>query len=244
MTEFSPDRYAMLVEKEQRHFWFLARRAMLSHLIRRFCEAPIDMLADIGCGSGYNLSFLKPYCRHLIGIDRLVNLSPHGKTLQPHAQLIAGDVQRLPLNDQSVDMVVSLDVLEHVDDEKMLNELYRTLQPNALLFVTVPAIPWLWSDRDTLAGHQRRYTKLHLIKVLNQAGFQVKYINYYQFLLFPLVLISRFFWKRRALQRREENPGRVSNYLLLKISTFENWLVKRGIKFPWGSSLVVVAQKR
>lgn len=244
MTEFSPDRYAMLIKKEQKHFWFLARQTMVTHLIRHFCTEPIDMLADIGCGSGYNLSLLEPYAKHLIGIDRLINLSPHGKVSRPQTQFVSGDVQRLPLNNQSIDMVMSLDVLEHVDDIKMLKELHRILQPNALLFTTVPAIPWLWSDRDSLAGHQRRYTKSHLIKVLDQAGFQIKYINYYQFLLFPLVIISRLIGKNSTLQRREENPGRFSNYLLLKISTLENWLAKSGMKFPWGSSLVVVAQKR
>lgn len=241
--EFTPDRYEMLVRTEQTHFWFCARRSMVLELIRRFCPKPVETLADIGCGSGYNLTHLQAYGEYLVGIDRLVLLSPHMKTLAPDTQLIAGDVQELPLGNESVDMMTSLDVLEHVDDHKMLRELSRTLKSNSILIITVPAQPWLWSNRDIQAGHKRRYTKTALTQILEQAGFTIRYVNYYQFLLFPLVVISRFLWKKRQFQAYEENPGKITNHVLLKISMIENWLAKRGAKFPWGSSLVVVAQK-
>lgn len=243
MMEFTPDRYEMLVRTEQTHFWFRARRSMVLELIRRFCPEPVETLADIGCGSGYSLTHLKTHGKNLLGVDRLVCLSPHMKTLAPEARLIAGDVQELPLADNSVDMMTSLDVLEHVDDHKMLRELSRTLKPNSVLFITVPAMPWLWSNRDILAGHKRRYTKTALTQALEQAGFSIKYVNYHQFLLFPLVVVSRLLWKKKQCQTHEENPGKITNHVLLKISMVENWLAKRGIRFPWGSSLVVVAQK-
>ena len=241
--EFTPDRYEMLVRTEQTHFWFCARRSMVLELIRRFCPKPVETLADIGCGSGYNLTHLQTYGEHLVGIDRLVLLSPQMKTLAPDTQLIAGDVQELPLGNKSVDMMTSLDVLEHVDDHKMLKELSRTLKPHSVLFITVPAIPWLWSSRDTLAGHKRRYTKTALTQAVEQAGFSIKYINYHQFLLFPLVVVSRYLGRKKQRQMQEENPGKITNHVLLKISMIENWLAKKGAKFPWGSSLVVVAKK-
>lgn len=244
MREFSPNRYEMLVGTEQQHFWFRARRAMVLELIQQFCPKPVRTLADIGCGSGYNLSLMEAHGETLIGIDRLVLLSPHIKTPATNTQFIAGDIQELPLGNESVDMMTSLDVLEHVDDHKVLRELFRTLKSNSILIITVPAQPWLWSNRDIQAGHKRRYTKTALTQILEQAGFTIRYVNYYQFLLFPLVVISRFLWKKRQFQAYEENPGRITNHVLLKISMLENWLTKRGIRFPWGSSLVVVAQKR
>lgn len=243
MTEFSPNRYEMLVRTEQTHFWFRARRSVVLALIQKFCPKPVETLADIGCGSGYNLSFLKAHGENMFGIDRLVFLSPYRKTLAPNIQLLAGDVQNLPLRDQSVSLMTSLDVLEHVDDHKMLRELYRTLKPNSMLIVTVPALPWLWSNRDTLAGHKRRYTKAALSQALERAGFSIRYVNYYQFLLFPLILLSRLLWRKGQLQEREENPGNIINYILFRISMIENWLAKSGAKFPVGSSLIAVAQK-
>ncbi|WP_438959058.1 class I SAM-dependent methyltransferase [Porticoccus sp.] len=243
MTEFTPDRYGVIVRAEDKHFWFLARRAMVLELIRRFHPKPVETFADVGCGSGYNLTHFKTCGKNLLGIDRLVLLSPHIKTLASDTHLIAGDVQALPLGSQSIDMMTSLDVLEHVDDQKMLRELFRTLKAGSILIITVPAQPWLWSQRDIQAGHKRRYTKIALTQIIEQAGFTIRYVNYHQFLLFPLVVISRFLWHKKQFQTQEENPGKITNWVLLKISMFENWLARKGIRFAWGSSLVVVAQK-
>ena len=69
-----------------------------------------------------------------------------------------GSVERMPFSDDSFDLVLALDVIEHVaDDLQALKELFRTLRGGGSLLVTVPALRILWSAHDVANGHYRRY---------------------------------------------------------------------------------------
>ena len=57
------------------------------------------------------------------------------------------------------EVVLLLDVIEHVDDDVATLGAARTgVGEGGLLVVTVPAYQWLWSGHDEVLGHRRRYT--------------------------------------------------------------------------------------
>ena len=77
--------------------------------------------------------------------------------------MIDGSVLEMPFADDSFDLAVSLDVIEHLEDDLgALRELRRVVAPGGALLVTVPAYQWLWSGHDEINHHHRRYTRRSL----------------------------------------------------------------------------------
>ena len=137
-----------------------------------------------------------------------------------------------------------LDVLEHIDDDVgSLRTLSERLRGEGSILVTVPALPWLWSDHDEIHHHKRRYTKAGLRKVLHDAGFETVSVGYFNTLLFPLAIVqrlaSRHFGRGNASDRM---PNPFVNNLLEKVFAFESGLVGKMV-LPIGLSLYAVARR-
>ena len=183
----------------------------------------------------------KGHC--VVGLD----LRPEGlyatRRALPRAWLIQAEFLRLPLTENVFDVVMLLDVLEHVNDEALLIDIQRILLPGGLAVITVPASPRLWSYRDEAAGHLRRYTRRQLMGRLTDARLHVEEMRYYQFSLFPLVAVTRLFGRRSPrLRDLEEEPSRVLNKVMTLINRLEVRL-SDFIPWPWGSSLVAICRK-
>jgi SAM-dependent methyltransferase len=78
--------------------------------------------------------------------------------------------------DQQFDVIVLLDVLEHVpDDRAFLSEfVHRRLRRNGLLLVSVPAHQALYTQHDVALGHYRRYSSSELRHVVESAGLTIR----------------------------------------------------------------------
>lgn len=242
--QFSLDRLSRLSNIERRHFWFVGRRALIDRLLKRYLGDKEQLILDLGCGTGLMLEILMQRGHHVMGLDRRPEGLHAVNRLLPQSWLLQAEATRLPLIENAFDAVMLLDVLEHVDDRDLLAEVHRVLRPDGLALITVPAIPWLWSYRDKDAGHLRRYTRRQLTSLLTGANFQVLEICYYQFLLFPIVLLTRLFGRRGPGWRDfEDLPFPVLNTVMSWINILE---AKIGniIQWPWGSSLVVVCRRR
>jgi SAM-dependent methyltransferase len=68
---------------------------------------------------------------------------------------------------QTFDIVIMLDVLEHIEDDSafLQHEVVPRLKPDSHLVISVPAHPSLFSSHDTFLGHFRRYTRNQLLNV-------------------------------------------------------------------------------
>lgn len=240
---FRADRLARLAAIEEDHFWFGPRFALVERLLNRHRPAPGALVLDVGCGTGALLEPLRRRGYRPLGLD----VRPEGlasvRARDPNAWVVQAEADRLPLRSESVDAVLALDVLEHVDDRAVLAEVARVLRPGGLLVASVPAYPWLWSRRDEDAGHLRRYGGRSLERVLREAGLVPRELLRYQCLLFPLVAASRLAGRRGpAVRDLEDAPPRFANRALGAVNRFEVRLGTR-VRWPFGSSLVAAAEK-
>ncbi len=169
-----------------------------------------------------------------------------------------GDATRqIPFPDASFDLVSTLDVIEHVDqDEAILREAYRVARPGAKLLITVPAFRWLWSYNDVLNGHKHRYTPRELRERVERAGFRVKRLSFGFFLVFPmsapLILLRNTLGQKKDLRSHHVSQDEYQvemepvapwlNTLLRGVGRIEAALVKR-IDLPIGTSLTLVGEK-
>lgn len=212
--------------------------------MERFIEQKVATLLDVGCGTGFNLQYWRQFSNKVIGLDRHSGYSDHGQVPGGNPQTIISDVCALPVLQSSASVVVALDVLEHVPDIKMLTEVSRCLVDDGLVFITVPAMEWLWSSRDESAGHLRRYNKQSFHLVAENAGFEILYLSFYQCLLFPVVMLSRTVGRsKKFVSAMEEKPGKLVNTVFNWITQFEIKLTRLGVRFPFGSTLVAVMRK-
>ena len=86
------------------------------------------------------------------------------------------------LEELRIDTVVSLNVIEHIeDDEKALGNLFAVLRPRGTFAVVVPAIPHLYGSMDKALGHIRRYTRCGIISKAERAGFKTEVCFYMNF---------------------------------------------------------------
>ncbi|BBD98333.1 class I SAM-dependent methyltransferase [Sphingobium amiense] len=233
--------YASMSTQEGGHWWFVARRAILDSLIRQRI-APRDgaRILEAGCGTGGNLAMLASHgCVDALEYDAQAREIAGARGL---ARVEPGMLPaRIGFDDSRYDLIAILDVLEHVDEDRAsLAALRDRLAAGGRILLTVPAVPWLWSDHDVIHHHKRRYTLASLRRVAEEAGLKVEGIGYFNSLLFPLAMAMRT--AHRLLRRKEAldaQPSPPVNALLRRIFSWERHLLGR-IRFPIGLSLYAI----
>jgi O-antigen biosynthesis protein len=96
---------------------------------------------DIACGEGYGSAMLARDAAHVIGVDIAADAVAHAAERYPlvNVEFRQGACEAIPLPDQSVDVVVSFETIEHVPDhQRVLDEMRRVLRPGGLLIISTP----------------------------------------------------------------------------------------------------------
>ena len=239
------DLFTKMVALEGRHWWFLGRGALVHALVERECTlrgGRVSRLVDVGTGTGWLLQRFLPLAHEAVGIEH----DPIPLELARSRGLDVRDAPAtaLPLEDASVDVLTAIDVLEHLDDDVAAGrELRRVLAPGGAAVVTVPAYQWLWSPRDALHDHRRRYTRASLRATLEAAGLHVDRSGYMITFLLPLAIVERL--AARLLRRDGDDlrlPPAPLNAALRRIVAAERGQVLRG-GFPFGLSVFAVAAR-
>jgi SAM-dependent methyltransferase len=230
-------------QAEDRHWWYRGRRTVLERVLDGLALGESIRILDAGCGSGRNMVDLARR-----GTVTGVELSPPSveKARQRGCgEVVEGSVLEMPFGDASFDLAVSLDVIEHLEDDLgALRELRRVVAPGGALLLTVPAYGWLWSGHDEINHHQRRYTMRSLRTVAEQAGWREERTSYFNSLLLPVAIVLRVLdrFNRKTTESSLDLwvPPELVNRTLEVPLTLESQLIARGGRIPAGLSLLSV----
>lgn len=247
---FREDYFADLAAIEASSFWFRARSALIIWAMQRYV-ADVQSFLEIGCGTGFVLSGVRGAFPsvELSGSEVFTAGLSFAAQRVPSARFYQMDARSIPFRDE-FDVIGAFDVIEHIDeDETVIAEVAGALRPGGSFLITVPQHPALWSAQDEHAFHVRRYTATELRRKLESAGFEVVRMASFVSLLLPMMFASR----RRLRQDQADSafdaidavrlPWAV-NKVLEAVMTVERALIRRGVSFPAGGSLLVVARKR
>jgi SAM-dependent methyltransferase len=237
--------YRKFYEVETNHWWFVARqRILLDTIARRIGLTPGSKVLDVGCGTGAMLASLaQQYDAYGTDTSPLAIEFCRQRNLE-HAFHCTLDT--FPFPDMKFDLVLLLDVIEHVDDDAgLVVQAARYLKQGGHLLITVPAYQFLWSRHDVVNYHKRRYTRTRLRKVVGNADVNIKTVSYFNTLLFPAALVGRLTQKVLGsdTDRTLDIPSPPINSILTKIFAFERNLVGR-IPLPFGLSILALAEKK
>jgi SAM-dependent methyltransferase len=183
--------YHAMAEVESKHWWFAARRRIVGHYLDLLKLPASAQVLEVGCGTGGNLELLSRY-----GTVQAVETDPIALEYARDRGIARVEEGRLPdgleFDESGFDLIVLLDVLEHVEqDVASLARLRELLGPRGHLIVTVPAFGFLWSGHDTLHEHKRRYSRGELVDRMHGADLRVQRVSCFNSLLFPLIATAR-----------------------------------------------------
>ena len=238
--------YQIEAQLERHHWWFQGRRKILDRFLVRLQPplAPGARVLDVGCGTGANGPVLAARGGFTVGID--ASRIPLGLGASSHGARVRGDATALPFADASFDLVVALDVLEHLDDDAAgARELYRVLRPGAAAVIFVPALQLLWGLQDDVSHHRRRYGKGQLRGLVATAGLRVQRLTFFNSFLFPPILAARLMMRvlpARQLASENQIGGPITNAILEGIFGAEAPLLDR-VDLPVGVSLACLARR-
>jgi SAM-dependent methyltransferase len=241
------DLYPLMAQVEDTHWWFSSRRAIVATVLSRLGLSPSARILEPGCGTGGNFAMLARFGEVYATDSDLEACKFAGA--RKIAVVEQGHLpDRIPFEDVTFDLVVMTDVLEHlVRDREALTALGLRLKPGGWVLATVPALPWLWSEHDDAHHHQRRYMASDLRALFERAGYTVVLLNYYNFLLFPLIAAARLMGRLRQSTPQREHDLRVHsglvNSVLRTVFSSERFAIGH-LAVPFGVSLLVVAQRR
>ncbi|MFN8641701.1 MAG: class I SAM-dependent methyltransferase [Candidatus Binatia bacterium] len=121
--------YGYFFEVEERFWWNVATRRAFFRMLAAIAPAPAARVVDVGCGTGIVLREFPWPAASLIGCDAAA-LALDLTRKRGIQDLVRGDLGALPFADRSLDLVLALDVIEHLDDDAAaLAELARILRP-------------------------------------------------------------------------------------------------------------------
>lgn len=240
-----PKAYLEMADTEDRHWWFVGRRAVLRNFIHAFQLPPRSSILEVGSGTGGNLEMLREF-----GDVKAMELDPTAREIAIRKTQGRIDVRpgRCPddiaFADHQFNLICMFDVLEHVDEDvATLAALRGSLANGGRMLMTVPAFSWLWSTHDEFLHHKRRYTASDLKNKCAAAGLKLERMSYFNTLLFPLGVLARV--KDRLVRSKVASgaglPAPPVNFMLRRVFSMESTLLKH-MNLPFGMSLLAVVQ--
>lgn len=242
----NPDAYKEMANTEASHWWYVARRKIISDMLRKLNISPSAKILEIGCGTGGNLEMLSQY-GEISAIEKDPGAIEIAKEKHNGRYTIkqGSCPDNIPYEKKYFDIICMFDVLEHIEEDKeTLVNIKNFLKDDGFLVLTVPAYQWLFGHHDEFLHHKRRYTLSAISTLTKSSGYSTFYVSYFNTLLFPLVAIVRL--KEKFSKQKNAAGGKtppvIVNKILMKIFGAEAFFL-RNFNFPFGVSIIGVFKK-
>ena len=201
--------------------WFSTHNNNVENFIKE--EIAGVVVLDIGCATKWPAKLLPP-SHYYIGIDYLETAENWYKTLPD----VYGDAQKLPIASSSIDSVLLLDVLEHLQNpDQALNEIFRVLKTHGVLILQVP---FLYPIHDSPCDYQR-WSKFGLNKIASQHGFVIEKESFYGNPLESAAIISNIAMTKTVLnwisQKRIASVFVLILPLYIILNNVLSWILSR-----------------
>lgn len=244
-----PTAYEQMASVEDRHWWFVGRRRIVTRFLQRSGLRPGGAVLEIGCGTGGNLRMLSQF-------GAVSAVECHEPAAAWARTKSGGSVDiRTGFFPDEVDfegrrfaLICMFDVLEHIgDDVAALRALLPALAQDGKVMLTVPAYPSLYGPHDEFLHHHRRYTRSTLFDVVERAGFRVVDHTHFNSFLLPVAWLLRLKDRLRARTDGAREgagsalPSAWVNGALACVLGLEAWLLER-MRFPAGLSILCVME--
>lgn len=205
------------------------------------------MILDAGCGTGGLLArCMAKYPRiRFLGLDNSDQAILHCRKrgIEP---IVRASVDALPFANNSLDGIISVDVLYHSDikdDEQALKEAHRVLKAGGRLLLHLPAYEFLKGKHDVVVKTRQRYDRRTAVQKLTKSGFRVRKCTYRYMLFLPLVMLKRAKDKLFGSCGSDlEGVPYFLNVSLYFLSAIEN-RINRCVTLPFGSSVFCIGEK-
>ena len=205
---------------------------------------------DAGCGTGGTTVRLGEFGT-VYGVDYSGEALSRSARRELGGRLTQGSIERLPYKDGAFDLVTSFEVIYHAgvtDDRRAFEELRRVLRPGGLLLLRLPGHDWLRGAHDKLVHTRHRYSRGEVASKLVQAGFRLEYLSWANSLLFPPAAAKRLLDGVRPAHADAGaepdlwQPPPALNWLLEQCLAVESLAFERGVRLPFGLSVIALAR--
>ncbi|MBI5732654.1 class I SAM-dependent methyltransferase [Candidatus Jorgensenbacteria bacterium] len=241
--------YYRLAQSENSHWWYRSVHELIMSQCQQILKGPafpkrpgVIRLLDAGCGTG-GLTEKLTALGTVVGMD--ISSLALSLNKADNVFLVQGSVNATPMKSHVFDMIASISVLYHkqVKEQRALQEMLRMLKKDGIAVIVLPAFDWIFGMHDRNVYTRKRYSLGETVNLMKISGFKVLQARYLFSFLFPIFFLKRI--SERILARN------LSDLVLLPppINTLFEWICRlewklgKIIRFPFGSSLMLVVQK-
>lgn len=216
------------------------RDANLMHLLIN--KLKFNSVLDIGCGNGYYMSVLKTSGFKVQGIEPDQNLIKESEEIFGKLNIKQGFAEDLPKHfNRKFDNVILIDVLEHIENDALvLRNSHNILKTGGRIIILVPAYRWLFSRRDIMWKHFRRYEMQDLKLKIIDAGFTLIESRYWNAILLPMYILYT-----KLPCNMEQKYARMRGERNIINKTLRWWFknIENRINFGFGVNILCVGVK-
>jgi 2-polyprenyl-3-methyl-5-hydroxy-6-metoxy-1,4-benzoquinol methylase len=155
------------------NYWFRRHEAAYEFLAPQVAGRTV---LEVGCGEGYGTNLLAGAARTVLGIDYDALTAAHAAECYPAAGFARANLAALPVRTGCVDVVATLQVIEHVwNHAEFVAECRRVLPPGGRLMVTTPNRLTFSPGLDTPVNpfHTKEFTAAELTELIAAHGFAI-----------------------------------------------------------------------
>ena len=222
----------------RRHWWWRVREEILLRKISRIlAKVTRPRILDVGCGAALFFDALQQF-GHVEGIES--DRAAVERSGRWRSRILVGELDDAYEPAAPFDLILLLDVLEHVaDPERLLRRAGRILTPSGCILVTAPAFKWLWTAHDDMNHHVTRYTAHELRRTIERAGLVTIETSYmFQSLVIPKLLVRA---REALISRSAPVPSIPPAPLNAAVQTWFRTEYSLAGWLPFGASVLAIA---